>query len=469
METNANDQSILREEYSILSNLDGLISDLEDETIEAIARVESVGETEENRLEEEKEDILDEREEIVGEIEDELDKLQSGLQKMEQLDKLQFGSRAKESAKNEYKNLLSKYSDLLSELDYSSDVLSEGREGIKARSDMMRENDIEHQNNSSDSFQESIISQDYKLDSEFNATEISREIIEPLMKKDMLNAEDREKIRKAIMSGVISEKEIRARGSRVRERYDELIVERNREFDYLQEKRREIAHKLASNPSNEDRERIQAEIEELKIREKKYQGKYSQQDMIKNVLQEYRKIGPAEGDKGQEYEKGWFKSSSIVIESIDSIRPFLPTEWIEKSNSIPITTKHVSRGYFNMEGEKPTIALSTAGSGMQRCAFHEMGHFYEELYPEIRKLEHEFYNRRTSGEELQWLGWGYSKNEVTRFDNFIDPYMGKDYGNTETSGYELFSMGMESVFAGSYNLSRDPEYHNFILGILTTI
>lgn len=122
-----------------------------------------------------------------------------------------------------------------------------------------------------------------------------------------------------------------------------------------------------------------------------------------------------------------------------------------------------------MKGGQPVIALSGSESGMQRCAFHEMGHFFEEMYPEIRKLEYQFYNRRTAGEELRWLGWGYDRSEVTRYDNFIEPYMGKDYGNTETSGFEIFSMGMESVFAGSYNLSRDTDYQDFILGILVSI
>jgi hypothetical protein len=36
--------------------------------------------------------------------------------------------------------------------------------------------------------------------------------------------------------------------------------------------------------------------------------------------------------------------------------------------------------------------------------------------------------------------------------------MGKDYGNTETSYFELFSMGMEAVYAGSYNIAMDTEY-----------
>lgn len=47
--------------------------------------------------------------------------------------------------------------------------------------------------------------------------------------------------------------------------------------------------------------------------------------------------------------------------------------------------------------------------------------------------------------------------------------MGKDYGNTEDSGFEIFSMGMEAIFADSYNLTRDAEYQDLIFGILVSI
>lgn len=67
------------------------------------------------------------------------------------------------------------------------------------------------------------------------------------------------------------------------------------------------------------------------------------------------------------------------------------------------------------------------------------------------------------------MGGNYPKREVTRTDNFVEAYMGKDYGNTEDSGFEIFSMGMEAIFADSYNLTRDAEYQDLIFGILVSI
>ncbi|GFI04179.1 hypothetical protein IMSAGC005_03031 [Lachnospiraceae bacterium] len=308
--------------------------------------------------------------------------------------------------------------------------------------------------------------------SECQHRDITLEQIRTVLKKEKLISDDRRIIRSAIMKGIIGEKEIRNRGSMVRKKYDSLIVKRKRECDYLQSKLREIARRLALNPSKQDRKGIKVEILNLKERQKQYKSKYSQQDIMKYTLQEYRNLGLSDDDQGQKYESDGGESSLIVIDAIESIRSFVPTEWVEKSNDIPITTRYMGqrgRGYFDMKDGKPIIALGGIGRQVQRCAFHEMGHFYEELFPEIRKLEHEFYNRRTSGEDLQCLGYGYRKNEVTRFDHFIDPYMGKDYGNTETSGYELLSMGMESVFMDAYDLSKDTEYQDFIFGILTSI
>ncbi len=295
------------------------------------------------------------------------------------------------------------------------------------------------------------------------------EDIQELLSKERFSDDDRAAIRNAIMQGTIGEYEIRTIGARVKARIDKALEDRRNEFEYLQKKRRELALSFNYATTEEERKKIATESILLKAREQAYREKYGNSHMVKDAIASYRSVGPGRDDKGQSYDKGFLSSSKPVMDAIDSIREFLPTEWVNKSNSIPIITKHVNRGYFNMKDGVPTIALSTAGSGMQRCAFHEMGHFFEELYPEIRKLEYQFYNRRTAGEELRWLGAGYSRSEVTRYDNFIEPYMGKDYGNTETSGYELFSMGMESVFANSYDLSRDPEYQDFMFGILVSV
>jgi tRNA nucleotidyltransferase/poly(A) polymerase len=61
----------------------------------------------------------------------------------------------------------------------------------------------------------------------------------------------------------------------------------------------------------------------------------------------------------------------------------------------------------------------------------------------------------------------YGDNERARPDKFVEPYIGKDYGDTPFSSYEVMSMGMEGLFTGSWSIWKDPEHRNLVLGLLT--
>lgn len=95
---------------------------------------------------------------------------------------------------------------------------------------------------------------------------------------------------------------------------------------------------------------------------------------------------------------------------------------------------------------------------------HEMGHWLEAISPEVKRAALDFYNRRTKGEPLKSLGPSYDANERTRADNFIDPYMGKDYKGKAT---EIISMGAEFLFRDPLTFARqDPEYFDFMYNLL---
>lgn len=111
------DCETLKNEYSLLSAVDDLLSDLDDEAVGAIAEVENVGEQENVRLESEKKENDDEKEQIVDEIDDELQKLSSGMESLNEMDSNPFGKKSVEQAKKEYKEQLMAYKNLLKELD----------------------------------------------------------------------------------------------------------------------------------------------------------------------------------------------------------------------------------------------------------------------------------------------------------------------------------------------------------------
>ena len=91
----------------------------------------------------------------------------------------------------------------------------------------------------------------------------------------------------------------------------------------------------------------------------------------------------------------------------------------------------------------------------------------EEIIPGMLQAEQAFYNRRTAGERTERLkdvtGINYRPNEVTRKDNFINAYMGKDYNGR---AYELVSMGFEMAYKNPKTLAKDPDYQQFIYGLL---
>ena len=277
---------------------------------------------------------------------------------------------------------------------------------------------------------------------------------------------DRRKLREGIRSGTVTEKEIRNIGRDLREHHEALITKRNAEYDRIRREQDALMLQARQARTSEEKERIELQRKLLQEQENSYNRSYNSTAMMKAVLEPYRPLGPGEKTPPQNYESEGSSGAGKVIRAINNVREAIPTDWVKTGNSRPIAVRHVERGFFRADTDKDVIALSGDGRHLESVAFHEMGHRFEHLYPEILALEKQFYERRTRGEALTHLGPGYGAREYSRFDHFIDPYMGKDYGG---SGYELLSMGMEAAFCGTYNLARDTDFQDFIFGILATV
>lgn len=114
-----------------------------------------------------------------------------------------------------------------------------------------------------------------------------------------------------------------------------------------------------------------------------------------------------------------------------------------------------------------------------RVIIHEMAHILEVRGGLLDKVN-AFYDQRTQGEPLEWLGKltgnkYYGKEERARKDKFIDPYMGKDYSqkgtgrgsNTTRPSTEIVSMGLEYIYAEPARLAKeDPDYFDFIYDLV---
>ena len=282
------------------------------------------------------------------------------------------------------------------------------------------------------------------------------------------NSQERERIRERIRQGVVTEKEIRFIGQCVREKYNQVMSAKDHEYKEIQKEEYRLANENRRAKTIEEIERVESDRKNLIQRENEFSAKYNSANVMRKIFSQYRDIGPKAIIDTQIYQENTSDSvSAEVIKAIDHVHQFVPTDWIRQSIRRPIIVKHVNRGYFWAENSNDVVAIGgEKDTQLERCAFHEMGHRFENLYPEILKIENQFYVRRTNGEQLSWLGPGYAESELTRFDNFIDPYMGKDYGGT---GYELLSMGMEGLFCGTFPLSQDTEFEDLIFGIMAAI
>lgn len=198
------------------------------------------------------------------------------------------------------------------------------------------------------------------------------------------------------------------------------------------------------------------------------------------VLSEVREMGIRD-DAKIAFQSAGRKGAAKQL--IDEASAFYPSEWLRRMSSrgaVKVTYAAEGRGYFS--SARATIKLS----GWQRSkiptdtpglatAIHELGHFVEHAMPEVPTAEWSFFQRRTRPEgygpqEREYRfprGQGYGSTESYREDKFTDRYMGKTYGNTARSSYELISMGLESVWTGSHEL--DDEMRHFILGLLVGV
>lgn len=183
------------------------------------------------------------------------------------------------------------------------------------------------------------------------------------------------------------------------------------------------------------------------------------------LLSKYRPVG-----YDGKFEQQWQSRSNKQIKSgIEYAHSYLPSDWYNKSKDYALLAKKANRGYYS--DNRGILAANTNSGSLQSTIYHELGHRMEHLFPKIQEAEYNFYTRRVGDEPKRMLNdllntTRYGGSEVARLDHFLDPYMGKDYGNTATSSFELLSMGIEALYTGSYNLTKDKDYATFILGIL---
>jgi len=145
-------------------------------------------------------------------------------------------------------------------------------------------------------------------------------------------------------------------------------------------------------------------------------------------------------------------------------RRSLPPETVRQNVQLEVgAVRKVPRAYqqervdkgWHESGGQARVAVNVGdnvkrGEG-RRVVYHELGHTLEILNGRVADASRIFFERRTRGEALAWLGPGYAKSEKAKKDKWYTSYVGKEYYSSisedspKTRASEVVSMGIETL------------------------
>lgn len=180
-------------------------------------------------------------------------------------------------------------------------------------------------------------------------------------------------------------------------------------------------------------------------------------DILKGLLSEHREVT---GIDVKQAMKEIFTRNGRKFKGAEELTKALnyyPREW----------TKAITQ-YGGLKGSMKDARAFVRGHEIQvdgyfSTSMHELAHIMEDAVAHTLSDEQAFYAMRTAGLDLEWMGPGYGKTEMTRRDDFVNPYMGKDYGGR---GFELMSMGYQYLYTDPHKLDKDEQMRKWLLGIL---
>ena len=143
-----------------------------------------------------------------------------------------------------------------------------------------------------------------------------------------------------------------------------------------------------------------------------------------------------------------------------------------KMVSVPITRDDVSveaAGNTRAHYSPGKYIIKIGPHDSNSTVIHELGHWLEDVSPDIHAKAVDFLLSRTEDDKASKLkkltGLRYRSNEVACPDNFVNPYIGKIYQNVYGDIYatEVISMGLELMYSNPWKLlDGDPQMFDFI-------
>lgn len=211
-------------------------------------------------------------------------------------------------------------------------------------------------------------------------------------------------------------------------------------------------------------------------------NKIGDKKALKEVFSNFREMG------GKLSSEQWAKGSNkITKQQLSEAFFYYPKAWVDyltNSGKKLYTLITPKRGFFNdgavMANGKyyatkfpdyKTGYVSIHMTGMIKTTpYHEIGHYVEYFNKDALRISKEFLTARTKDEKpilLRniFLNTDYKKNEITKPDNFVSPYIGKEYDNAS----EVLSMGLELIFEPTTMIKKVELVDNVRKEVYTTI
>ena len=210
-------------------------------------------------------------------------------------------------------------------------------------------------------------------------------------------------------------------------------------------------------------------------------NKIGDKKALKEVFSNFREMG------GKLSSEQWAKGSNkITKQQLSEAFSYYPKDWVNylTDSGKKLYTLITNRGFFNdgavMANGKyyatkfpdyKTGYVSIHMTGMIKTTpYHEIGHYVEYFNKDALRISKEFLTARTKDEKpilLRniFLNTDYKKNEITKPDNFVSPYIGKEYDNAS----EVLSMGLELIFEPTTMVKKVELVDNVRKEVYTTI
>ena len=198
----------------------------------------------------------------------------------------------------------------------------------------------------------------------------------------------------------------------------------------------------------------------------KLEEKIGNKDALKEVFSNFREMG------GELLPEQWARGSNkITKQQLSEAFSYYPKAWVDylTDSGKKLYTLITNRGFFT-EGaamangkyyatkfpDYKTGYVSIHMNGMRKTTpYHEIGHYVEYFNKNALRISKEFLKARTKNEKSKQLREilfdpRYATNETTKPDDFVSPYIGKDYPDSS----EVLSMGLELIFEPTKQLKK---------------